>query len=486
MLSRRPLWILSSAPISMLVFATQGGVAQTVPPEVNQLRLSPGYAVLTGPQAKMHIINPASGLVQGPDHARTNVKLAVPQGGLPLVKQNVVGPPFSGYLIETPASLACVYGLAARSNGCNPNLVFNNSTGGSKAIAIVDAYDYGKTQAVADVAAYTAQFGLPAANLTVVYGTGNPANGCVDGSQPPSSSGTGWDVEEALDMEMAVAMAPQAHIYLVEANSNSNTDLYNAVQVATKCVQAAGGGQVTNSWGVYFEFSGETALDVDFTGVNVTYFASAGDNPGVNYPAASPNVIGVGGTTFVRDLNGNFLQEVVWNDNYAGIGTGGGPSQFEPRPSYQNFMSSIVGNARGTPDLAALADPNTGTWVYNTSTYGGWGIVGGTSLASPLLAAIFNRAGLFFGSSFGALANNIYPFGQSGGINSIFTDINSGVCGPPGNLYAQFGFSTPYSHGFNPPFSPQNTKTVTGIPWSFCAGWGSPKDAGKPNIISGR
>jgi kumamolisin len=448
-----------------------------------RLRLNPGYAVLTGPQARVHIVNPPSGLVQGPNFARTNVKIAVPQGGLPQVQPNVVGPPVSGYLFETPASLACVYGLVARTNGCNPNLVFNNSSGGSRGIAIVDAYDYGKSQAVADVAAYTAQFGLPTANLTVVYGTGVPAAGCLDGSQPATSSGTGWDVEAALDMEMAVAMAPGAHIYLVEANSNSNSDLFNAVQVAAACVRAAGGGQLSMSWGINFELSGETASDSVFTGANVTYFAAAGDNPGVSYPAASPNVIGVGGTTYVRDLNGNFLQEIVWNDNYAGIGTGGGPSLYEPRPAYENFISSIVGNARGTPDVAALADPNTGVYVYNTSTFGGWGAVGGTSLATPLFAAMFNKFGLFFGSSFGALANNLYPFGQSGNIDTVFTNINSGACGPPGIDFSKKGLPTPYPNSATPPFSPQNTKALTGIPWNFCSGWGSIKNAGKPNVI---
>jgi kumamolisin len=474
MRTRTLLWLLSLSLLSPTMVAVPSAMAQQAPLNLGQMRLNPGYVVLTAPQARMQIIDPASGRERRPGYAHTNVKIGVPPGGYPQIKQNTAGPPLSGYLIETPASLACVYGLVARSNGCNPNIVTVNSSGGSKAVAIVDAYDYGKSAAAADLAQYTSQFGLPAANLTVVYGTGSPSAGCKDGAQPTTSSGTGWDVEEAIDMEMAVAMAPGAHIYLVEANSNSFADLLNAEQIATACVQAAGGGQVTNSWGGD-EFSGESSYDTYFNGSTVTYFASAGDSPGVEYPAASPNVIGIGGTTFIRDYNGNFLQETVWNYPSANEGTGGGPSQYESRPAYQNFMSSIVGGARGTPDLAGIADPNTGVWVYNTSSCAGWCIYGGTSVASPLMAAIFNKVGLFFGSSYGALANNIYPFGQSGKIDTIFTWIQNGTCGPPG--------SASYPNSSGPPFDPQNTYAVTGIPWSYCAGWGAVKDAGKPNFL---
>jgi kumamolisin len=439
-----------------------------------------GYLVMSGSQARPQIIDPASGQQRGPGYFHTNVKIAVPRGGLPQVKEFTVGPPFAGYLNETPASLACVYGLVPKSSGCNPNIVTTVATGGSGAIAIVDAFDYGAAQAAADLATFDTQFGLAAANLTVIYGTGNPASGCVNGPQPPTATGTGWDVEEALDMETVHAIAPNAHIYLVEANSSSSSDLFNAVQVATACVKAAGGGQVTMSWGTTFEFSGETAYDKYFTGAGVTYLASAGDSPGPSYPASSPNVIGVGGTTFSRDLNGNFLSQAVWNDDYFGIGTGGGPSLYEPRPAYQNFMSSIVGNARGTPDVAAIADPITGVWTYNLSSLGGWQVVAGTSLAVQVVAGILNWAKFFYGSSPAALSN-IYGLWQAGTLTKYVTSINDGVCGPSGSVYAAAGLSTPYPSGNNPPFDPQNTLTTTGIPWNFCAGWGTPKTTGIPN-----
>ena len=273
---------------------------------------------------------------------------------------------------------------------------------------------------------------------------------------------------------MAHAMAPSAQIYLVEAKSNSNADLFNAVQVATKCVQAAGGGHVSMSWGEG-EFSGETAYDGYFTGTEVTYLVSAGDGPGTEYPCVSPNVICVGGTTIVRNgSTGFFLSESTWNSDYTSNGTGGGLSTYESRPAYQNFMSSIVGNVRGVPDIAAVADPDTGVWIYNSqSEWGGWGVIGGTSAAAPLVASLFNRAGYIWSSSYNALVN-IYSLGQAGTISAYVTNINSGVCG-------RANLAGTYPHANNPTNDAANIQATSGIHWSTCTGWGTPKDSGNPN-----
>jgi hypothetical protein len=114
------------------------------------------------------------------------------------------------------------------------------------------------------------------------------------------------------------------------------------------------------------------------------------------------------------------------------LGTGGGPSTFEKRPAYQTVIEKIVGTARGSPDLAAVADVNPGVWIYSTSIPGKGRFmqqVGGTSAATPITAGIFNELGLFFPSSqavLDALCAN------RGGIRTKFvTDINSGLCGPP-------------------------------------------------------
>ena len=145
--------------------------------------------------------------------------------------------PGPSYFYETPASLGCVYRLTSVSSaqiGCNPtDATLLNPSGGAKAIAIVDAYDY--PTALSDLQIFSAQFGLTApttANFQVVYATG---------TQPRADSG--WGLEAALDIEWAHAMAPQSKIYLVEAASNSFADLLTAVSVASNLVTQAGGGR---------------------------------------------------------------------------------------------------------------------------------------------------------------------------------------------------------------------------------------------------
>jgi kumamolisin len=441
--------------------------------------LRPGWLVMNPNSVGPLILNPASSQEQRPGYAHTNIKIVIPPKGYPAIRPNTVGPPFSGYLAETPASLACVYqtglGSIDAGKGCNPNLVTALPTGGVGAIAIVDAYDY--PTAAADLAIFDSQFGVAAANFTVIYGTGSPSSGCINGTKPPGDGGNGWNIESSLDIEMAHAMAPSAHIYLVEANSNSFTDLYNAVQVAAKCVTAAGGGHVSMSWGAN-EFAGETSNDSYFTGTNVAYLASAGDSPGTAHPCVSPNVICVGGTTISRNgSTGFFLSESTWNSREGSVspgGTGGGLSVYESRPAYQNFMSSIVGSHRGVPDLAAVADPYTGPWIYNSQAeWGGWGYVGGTSVAAPLLAGLFNRAGFIWTSSYNALTN-LYGLAAGGTIAAYVTNINSGVCGSA-------HLAGIYPNAYNPTNDPANIQATNGIHWSTCAGLGTPKDSGTPN-----
>ena len=189
----------------------------------------------------------------------------------------------------------------------------------------------------------------------------------------------------------------------------------------------------------------------------------------------SPNVLCVGGTTISRKgSDGTFESEAVWNNDQDAVGTGGGLSSQEPRPSYQAFMSSIVGTVRGVPDVAAVADPQTGPWIYNSqSEWGGWNYIGGTSVASPLVAGLFNRAGFIWSSSFNALTN-IYSLGQAGTISSYVTNINSGVCG---SAY----LAGTYPNAFNPTNDPANIQATSGIHWSTCTGWGVPKDSGNPS-----
>jgi kumamolisin len=294
---------------------------------------------------------------------------------------------------ETPASIGVVYGLP------NPN------TGGSGTIAIVDAFHYATAEN--DFNVFSTQFGLPLAT---------PANFQV--VTLGKRSNCGWAQEAALDIEWAHAMAPGAKIVLVEAKSNSFADLFHAVDVAKAL---PGVTQVSMSWGGS-EFSGEASNDsAHLLQSGVVFFASSGDTGGVTiYPGTSPNVVSAGGTTIHRS-GGVFTGETGWS------GSGGGPSKYEPRPTYQNNISTIVGNARGVPDFSFDADPNSGVSVYDsTSCQGasGWLVFGGTSVSSPSLAGIVNLAG-GAASSVDELAMIYANLGNS----ADFRDITGGTAG---------------------------------------------------------
>ena len=380
-----------------------------------------------------HAVTPDSSVEQ-PEHvglrAHTNFKTFVPAAGMaarqnsPEAAPQASGPPFRGYFYETPASLACVYHLVPSPDAdCNPNTVTANPSGGARAIAIVDAYHY--PTAASDLARFSAQFGLPPANLQVVF---------ANGHQPPVNAD--WNVEEALDIEWAHAMAPKAKIYLVEAASPSYANLLSAVLVANNLAASAGGGEVSMSWGGN-EFAAETSYDGYFTQSGIVYFASSGDSPGVIWPSTSRNVVSVGGTSISRNpTTGTFQHELAWQSG------GGGPSALEPLPGFQNGISNIVNGHRGTPDVAADADPSTGVWVY-ASPY--WYVVGGTSVAAPVWAGIVNWAGNFAPSSKSELATLYANLSAA----SDFRDIMLGSCGPN-----------------------QGYSAIGG--WDFCTGIGSP------------
>jgi kumamolisin len=294
---------------------------------------------------------------------------------------------------ETPASMACIYGLTPAVPGCPINGTTALPTGGWGAIALVDAYD--NPNAENDLNVFSAQFGLPACTtangcFSVVYSGGNHLT--------PPAYDEGWADEHVLDIEWAHAMAPNAKIILVETPSGSNDDLFAGVAYATQQVLAAGGGEVSNSWGSS-EFAGENIYDTNFQNNGLIYFASSGDySAPARYPSSSPYVISAGGTSITRDSNGNFVSESAWSQNPdvpigSKSGSSGGPSLYESRPAFQNSIAKLVGGARGTPDISFDADPSSGVDVYST-VHGGWLVDGGTSVSSPALAGIINAAGL--------------------------------------------------------------------------------------------
>jgi len=306
--------------------------------------------------------------------------------------------------VETPGSVACVYQLVSGPSGCPVATSTAVPTGGWGAIAIVDAGDY--PTAATDLAAFSTYYGIPAADFTVTWpGT----------QKPPVYSD--WETEEALDIEWAHAMAPQAKLYLVESVQVNTDPTWSAVQLAAKLVAEAGGGVVSMSWGDP-EQSEELSWDKYFTNDKVVFFAAAGDGGlGVSiYPGASPNVVAVGGTYFNRNQSGNFVNETYYTD-----GGGGDLSPYEPRPAYQNGVANVVGAHRGYPDVASdfCCAP-----VY---LEGGWISVGGTSWASPTFAGIVNAAGHKAKGSVAELTKMYNELANSAAYAADFNDITQGA-----------------------------------------------------------
>jgi subtilase family serine protease len=243
--------------------------------------------------------------------------------------------------------------------------------GTGQIIAIVDAfYD---ANAASDLAAFDSDYGLPAPpSFTQVNQTGGDPSGL--------SRNSGWARETALDIEWAHAIAPGADILLVEASTNSSSNLFTAVDYArsyTRNQGQEGVSVVSMSWG-----GGESSSNSHFTTpgnhTGVSFFAASGDTGGaVSYPSSSPNVVSVGGTT-LNLSGGNYGSESAWGSG------GGGPSALFTKPSWQTAYS---GTMRGTPDVSYDADLSTGYFVYNSGD-GGLVQVGGTSAAAPQWAAL--------------------------------------------------------------------------------------------------
>jgi len=314
----------------------------------------------------------------------------------------------TGTVAYTPAQIRAAYGISALA-----------LDGTDQTIAIVDAYDDPSIDQALD--AFDSQFGLtssgptlyaqygPASSfLTVLNLYGQPT--CLPGTDPNGPGTDNWEVEEALDVEWAHAIAPGAQIILVEANSQSLSDLMAGVATAAG---QPGVSVVSMSWGfakgqAVFA-SDEATYDPVFTTPGVTFVASTGDYGAADpeYPAFSPNVVAVGGTSLTLNADNSYNSETGWGyySDSAGafIGSGGGISLYEPEPAYQLGVQST--GYRTTPDVSLVADPATGAWIadpYNLGLSNPFEIVGGTSLSAPAWAGLLtlvNQAWVAAGSS---------------------------------------------------------------------------------------
>ena len=305
----------------------------------------------------------------------------------------------------SPATVKSAYGFPTSS-----------TAGAGTTIAIVDAYDHPKIES--DLAVFSTQFGLPACTT---------ANGCFrkvdqNGGTSYPKRNAGWALEIALDVEWAHAIAPGARILLVEATSNSFTNLLAAEDYARTHAH-----YVSNSWGAA-EFSGESSYDSHFSGSGVSFFVSSGDNgTPAEYPSSSPNVISVGGTT-PHFSGGSFSSETGWS------GSGGGCSVYENGNPAQSTGSVTCNGKRATPDVSLVADPASGVSVYDSFRYqgqAGWWTVGGTSASSPMWAARSAAAG--------AVVNAAYVYGNSISYRDITIGNNGAGCGPGYDLVTGLG-----------------------------------------------
>ncbi len=321
----------------------------------------------------------------------------------------------------SPSAIQSVYKLS----GLSPT----SGAGAGQVIAIVDAYH--DPNALSDLNTFNSEYGYPKLSSC----TASQTTACFTQADPQGKPKTnsGWALEESLDIERAHAEAPAARLVLVEAASSSLTNLFDAVSYAN----SIGATEVSMSFGGS-ESSSELSYDADLTHAGTLYTASAGDSGhGAEYPAASPNVIAVGGTT----LNGcsgtscaGFKSETTWSSS------GGGISSYESIPAYQSSYSGAVygaatiaaltGSARGIPDVSFDANPNTGVSIYDSTRYdgqAGWFTVGGTSVGAPNWAGLL-AAGRAAGQK--VLEGNAAIY--SGGYTTNLRDITSGTNGSCG------------------------------------------------------
>lgn len=326
--------------------------------------------------------------------------------------------PGTGY---TPAEFRKAYGVTLLTN-----------KGTNITVAIVDAC--GNPHAQSDLNTYDSTYRLPATTIKVVTPEGSPC-----------SNPAGWGVETDLDVQMVHAIAPGAKIVLEEAKSPTFSNLLNAAKDA---YTNQGATIISMSFGGN-EFSGETGANGDgilSTGnaKGVSFTASSGDSGcGAQYPAASPYVTAVGGTSLFTQTDGTYVNETAWN------GSGGGLSRYEGRPSYQKGFNS--NSKRGIPDVAMVADPNTGVIVYDKQE-GGFLIVGGTSVAAPMWAGVL------------ALANH----GRVSGGKGTFKNADI-------ELYNVASNSTKYANDYHDiTFGSSGGNCTAGTGYDLVTGLGSP------------
>ncbi|HTJ69903.1 MAG TPA: S53 family peptidase [Actinospica sp.] len=313
----------------------------------------------------------------------------------------------SGY---GPADLQSAYNLPSAT------------AGSGQTVAIVDAYD--DPTAESDLGVYRAQYGLPACTT---------ANGCfkkvnqTGATSYPRKNG-GWAQEISLDLDMVSATCPNCHIILVEATSSSFANLGAAENEAASLHPSS----ISNSYGGS-DTSDAAEPYYNHPGIAIT--ASSGDGGyGVEFPASSFYVTGVGGTSLTR--SGSNWSQTAWS------GAGSGCSTQNPQITGQASANTGC-STRAVADVSAVADPNTGVAVYDTTAYqglSGWLVFGGTSVGSPIIASVYALAGNT------ASVTNDYPYAHTSALTDV-TSGSNGTCSPSQLCTAGIGWDGPTGLG---------------------------------------
>ncbi len=337
-----------------------------------------------------------------PGYARCNATILIDGSSA----SPLTGGPTKGY---GPADFRAAYGVSGST---------------ANHVAVVVAFDAPNIQP--DLAVFSKAFGLP----ILPSCTSASQASCFEkinqrGSNNLPAANSDWAVEASLDVESIHGMCPHCRISLVEASSSSINNLSTAAETAANL----GARVVSNSYGGS-EMASESTYDERYHHTGVAMVASSGDNGyGTVYPAASPFVIAVGGTS-LRMTNGVVSSEQAWP------GSGSGCSHYEAKPAWQHDSRC---QARSIADISADADPATGAAIYDSyPAHGrsGWTTVGGTSLSAPLVAGIIASSGLT--SNQPAVLYNTPNFirdiigGANGSCRYYFCRSLSGYDGPTG------------------------------------------------------
>ena len=376
--------------------------------------------------------------------------------------------------VHTPAQIRAAYGLPALpAVGATISAAVAASLGAGQTIYLVDAYH--DATALSDLNAFSTKFGLPTCTNVAIAATATlplaaPPAKCtfsaVNGTTTAAMTATvppynaTWVPESKLDVQWAHAIAPLARIVLIEMPNAMSTSILGANLLAAKM----GPGVVSMSFGSA-EAGWAPSTDSYFKGTGMSYVAAAGDSGSqVLWPAVSPNVVAVGGTSLNYSGSGT-RYEAAW------LHTGGGLSAYEALPAWQSGVTAAGGGAlarRAVPDVAFNANPSTGEYVALTLPGAAtvWSAYGGTSIATPQWAGII------------AVANAMRVANKQAVLGDIHTLLYKSIAAVPGTYAATMGDVIDGTNG-------TCATCRAGSGFDQATGWGTPNATQLLQTLSG-